>query len=130
MFKIHIGKTPTDLTENDYIALGEKCDGYSGADIGLIVNDALYAPIRICQSATHFKRVGEDKWEPCKPSLAQTEPNNVREMNLMDLSNEQLQKPRVTAKDFYDSLAKSKPSVGDSDLTKQEKFTEEFGMEG
>lgn len=130
MFKIHIGKTPTNLSEDDFIQLGEKCDGYSGADIGLIVNDALYAPIRICQSATHFKRVGNNKWEPCPPSLMRQDPNNVKEMNLMDLSNEQLQKPAVTAKDFYESLSKSKPSVGESDLDKQIKFTEEFGMEG
>ena len=44
----------------------------------------------------------------------------------MDLTNEQLQKPKVTANYFYESLSKSKPSVGECDLEKQIKFTEEL----
>lgn len=58
MFKLHLGSTPNGLTEADFMTLGKKTDGYSGADISIIVRDALMQPVRKVQSATHFKRVG------------------------------------------------------------------------
>lgn len=60
MFKLNLGTTPNSLTEKDFITLGQKSEHYSGADISIIVRDALMQPIRKVQSATHFKKVGED----------------------------------------------------------------------
>lgn len=57
MFKLHLGSTPNNLTEEDYVTLGKKTDGYSGADISITVRDALMEPVRKVQSATHFKKV-------------------------------------------------------------------------
>lgn len=57
MFKLHLGSTPSELIESDYVTLGKKTEGYSGADISVIVRDALMQPVRKVQSATHFKRV-------------------------------------------------------------------------
>lgn len=57
MFKLNLGTTPNSLTESDFNTLGKKTDGYSGADISVIVRDALMQPVRKVQSATHFKRV-------------------------------------------------------------------------
>lgn len=57
MFKLHLGATPTSLNDSDFVTLGKKTDGYSGADISVIVRDALMQPVRKVQSATHFKRV-------------------------------------------------------------------------
>lgn len=57
MFKLHLGSTPNNLTEADFITLGKKTQGYSGADISVIVRDALMQPVRKVQSATHFKKV-------------------------------------------------------------------------
>ena len=57
MFKLHLGSTPSDLAEADFISLGQKTEGYSGADISVIVRDALMQPVRKVQSATHFKKV-------------------------------------------------------------------------
>lgn len=57
MFKLNLGTTPNSLTESDFMTLGKKTDGYSGADISVIVRDALMQPVRKVQSATHFKRV-------------------------------------------------------------------------
>lgn len=41
----------------DFRQLGELTDNYSGSDIGIVVREALMYPVRIVQSATHFRRV-------------------------------------------------------------------------
>lgn len=61
MFKLHLGSTPNELKESDYRELGKKTDGYSGADISIIVRDALMQPVRKVQSATHFKKVSRNQ---------------------------------------------------------------------
>ena len=57
MFKLHLGGTPNSISESDFVTLGKKTEGYSGADISVIVRDALMQPVRKVQSATHFKKV-------------------------------------------------------------------------
>ena len=57
MFKLNLGTTPNDLSEADFATLGHKSEGYSGADISVLVRDALMQPVRKVQSATHFKQV-------------------------------------------------------------------------
>ena len=57
VFKINMGTTKNDLKENHYQELGQMTDGYSGADISLVVRDALMQPVRRVQTATHFKQV-------------------------------------------------------------------------
>lgn len=61
MFKLHLGSTPNDLKDSDYRELGKRTDGYSGADISIIVRDALMQPVRKVQSATHFKKVSRNQ---------------------------------------------------------------------
>ncbi len=57
MFKLHMGNTPSALTPEDYVRLGQEAEGYSGADISICVRDAIMSPIRKLQAATHFKQV-------------------------------------------------------------------------
>lgn len=57
MFKIHLGDTKTTLTEADFRQLGQQSERYSGADIQIVVRDALMQPVRKVQQATHFKKV-------------------------------------------------------------------------
>ncbi|OON18584.1 ATPase, AAA family [Opisthorchis viverrini] len=57
MFKVNLGTTPHTLTQKDFISLGEQSEGYSGADIGIVVREALMMPVRKVQTATHFKRI-------------------------------------------------------------------------
>lgn len=57
MFRLHLGNTPHSLSDPDLRQLAFKTDGYSGADISVIVRDALMQPVRKVQSATHFKKV-------------------------------------------------------------------------
>lgn len=48
IFKIHSGKTKSDLTEQDFALLGDTSTGYSGSDIANVVNEALMLPVRRC----------------------------------------------------------------------------------
>ncbi|TKS75053.1 Vacuolar protein sorting-associated protein 4B [Collichthys lucidus] len=136
MFKLHLGSTPNVLTEEDFAILGKKTEGYSGADVSIIVRDALMQPVRKVQSATHFKKVRGSSWNnpevvvedlltPCSPNDV-----NAVEMTWMDVPGEKLMEPTVCMADMLRSLANTKPTVNEQDLEKLKKFTEDFGQEG
>ncbi|XP_054481096.1 vacuolar protein sorting-associated protein 4B isoform X1 [Anoplopoma fimbria] len=136
MFKLHLGSTPNSLNDTDFVTLGKKTDGYSGADISVIVRDALMQPVRKVQSATHFKRVRgasrtdadlivDDLLTPCSPG----DPNAI-EMSWMDVPGEKLLEPIVSMSDMLRSQVNTKPTVNEQDLDKLKKFTEDFGQEG
>ncbi|PWA25433.1 hypothetical protein CCH79_00005329 [Gambusia affinis] len=136
MFKLNLGSTPNSLTESDFAALGKKTSGYSGADISVMVRDALMQPVRKVQSATHFKRVrgqsrtdpnviNDDLLTPCSPG----DPNAI-EMTWMEVPGEKLMEPVVSMPDMLRSLSNTKPTVNEQDLEKLKKFTEDFGQEG
>uniref|UniRef100_A0A2K5HWZ1 vesicle-fusing ATPase n=1 Tax=Colobus angolensis palliatus TaxID=336983 RepID=A0A2K5HWZ1_COLAP len=102
MFKLHLGTTQNSLTEADFRELGKKTDGYSGADISIIVRDALMQPVRKVQSATHFKKVRgpsradpnhlvDDLLTPCSPG----DPGAI-EMTWMDVPGDKLLEPVVS----------------------------------
>lgn len=47
-FKIRLGKTPNNLSEDDFRNLAEHTEGYSGSDITVVVKEAMMMPIRRC----------------------------------------------------------------------------------
>ncbi|KAL8564594.1 Vacuolar protein sorting-associated protein 4B [Nucella lapillus] len=136
MFKLHLGSTAHNLTDSDLRDLGQRTDGYSGADIGIVVRDALMQPVRKVQTATHFRKVKgpsranpdhivDDLLTPCSPGA----PGAV-EMNWMDVPGDKLCEPVVTQSDMMMALSTQKSSVNEEDLKKLIKFTEDFGQEG
>lgn len=136
IFKLSIGNTPHSLAEPDFRTLAAKTDGYSGADISVLVRDALMQPVRKVQTATHFVRVKgpsrsdpsvfvEDLLTPCSPGTP-----GAMEMSWIDVDGDKLLEPIVTMNDMLLSLANSKPTVNDEDLVKLKKFMEDFGQEG
>ncbi|XP_076822275.1 vacuolar protein sorting-associated protein 4B-like [Clavelina lepadiformis] len=136
MFKLHLGDTKTNLTENDIKRLGKVTDGYSGADIGIVVRDALMEPVRKVQRATHFKKVRgpsrddpnvivDDLLTPCSPG----DPQAV-EMAWLDVPGEKLLEPPVSMSDMLRAKENTRPTVNSKDLLLFENFTKDFGMEG
>ncbi|CAO1398930.1 unnamed protein product [Diamesa hyperborea] len=136
MFKIHLGNTAHVLTEDNLKQLANQTEGYSGADISIIVRDALMQPVRKVQTATHFKTIRgpspldktvilDDLLTPCSPG----EPGAI-EITWMDVDGEKLYEPPVTMGDMLNSLSRTKPTVNEDDMKKLQKFTDDFGQEG
>merc|ERR1712216_280283 len=123
------------MTEADWLYIGEGTQGYSGADMSILVRDALMEPIRTLQTATHFRKVpGVDKdgvehpdmWEGCSPGA-----EGAVEMSLMDLPDaKKLLEPKLCRDHFEAVLEHSNPSVAEGDLEEFVEFTANYGQEG
>lgn len=136
MFKLHLGNTPHSISEEEFRDLGKRTEGYSGADISIVVRDALMQPVRKVQTATHFRKVRgpsrddpnvivDDLLTPCSPGA----PGAI-EMNWTLVDGNKLLEPIVSMSDMLMSIATSKPTVNEADLKKLEEFTADFGQEG
>ena len=133
IFEIHIGNS---VSPRDFDTLAQKTDGYSGADIDIVVQEALMMSTRKIQMATHFKYASgpsptdpdvtvEDLLTPCDPR----EPGAM-EMSWMQVPGDKLLEPKVTMSDFIKSLQNTRPTVNAADLEHFEEFTRDFGQEG
>lgn len=128
MLKIHLGDTPHSITEQDMVAIADRTEGFSGADLGILTRDAIFEPVRKCQKAKTFKKINKDgkvMWQPCSPG----DPAAV-EKSLMDVKPDELAVPASVREDFEIALAKVRPSVSPDDLKAHEEFTANYGMEG
>ena len=125
MFKLRLGKTPNNLSEEDFLELGKSSDGYSGSDIAIVVKEAMMMPVRRCQTATRFIETNDGFFIPTYPS----DPNG-KDLSLMQIEPSKLKAPDVTTDDFFCALSKIRPSVSPDDLDRQIEFTNDFGQEG
>ena len=130
LFELHVGSTPTDLSDHDLLVLAKRTENYSGSDISVAVREAHMEPIRKLQRATHFKFVSttvngvsyNDFLTPCSP-----EDRGAMEMNWTTIPGDKLIEPRVTKHDFRKALANTRPSVNADILKRFEDFKNEFG---
>ncbi|KAJ7696366.1 P-loop containing nucleoside triphosphate hydrolase protein [Mycena metata] len=127
MFELHVGLTPCELTKQDYRSLGEKTEGYSGADVSIVVQDALMQPIRKFIAATHFKPVQSEpvKWMACSPG-----DENAVEKSWSEVGPDELFEPKLTLNDFTTALSNVRPSVVEADIERHAQWTKEFGNDG
>jgi vacuolar protein-sorting-associated protein 4 len=130
LFMNQLSKTPNTLHPEDIDFLCTHTEGYSGADINILIRDACYGPLRKAQAATHFKPVdtledGKLVYQPCDPSEPDAQP-----MSMLDIPGPQLRLKIVSIEDFEEAFKKTKPSVSQKDLIFQQEFTEKYGIEG
>ncbi|CAH8870531.1 unnamed protein product [Trichobilharzia szidati] len=136
MFKSNLGTTSHSLSEKDFIELGARSAGYSGADISVVVREALMMPVRKVHTSTHFKRVcGPSPTNPSKvvgDLLMPCSPGDTGaiEMDWGKVPSDKLKEPPVAMHDMLSSLERNKPTVNAEDLAKHRKFTDDFGQEG
>ena len=143
IFRVHVGETPNNLTDEDYQSLGVATEGFSGSDIDHVVKDVLYEPVRKVQEATHFvtvkdpphaPRVDDDPtnteyYVPCSPGEPGAWPSSLEELARLGYASRVLPPP-IAANDFRKVLLRARPTVAAADLEIHERFTREFGEEG
>lgn len=122
LLSIHLGSTPHSLTERDLESIARRADGLSGADVSVLVRDALMGPVREMQSATHFRPDAHGNLCPAAPTDRGAKP-----MALMDIPASRIGTPLVTAQHFERALTAVRPTVGADDLRQHEAFRREFG---
>eukprot|EP00917_Polyrhabdina_sp_WS-2016_P027962 GHVP01059684.1.p1 GENE.GHVP01059684.1~~GHVP01059684.1.p1 ORF type:complete len:182 (+),score=44.27 GHVP01059684.1:227-772(+) len=130
LFLGHVGEAAHSLSDADLDLLAEKTEGYSGADISVLVRNALYQGMRKCLLATHFKRVFRNDvlgWTPCSP--ADIDPSKI-ETHLKELDADKLHPPIPSLKDFLLSLENTAKTVGQEDMIKHRNWAKEFGNAG
>jgi vacuolar protein-sorting-associated protein 4 len=152
MFKLNLGDTPNDITQEQFGQMGMMSDGYSGSDVAVVVREALMEPLRKCQTAKQFSLDQNGMYTPCEeyPNCPHC-PMQLSEgfagqggasegeqcshcgavrMSLYNCPPDKLLVPVVTYKDFEKALCKAHSSVGHDELQQFVSWTEEFGQEG
>jgi len=146
MVKIHLGDTPNNLSDADFDTLGQKTVGASGADIKVLVKEALYKPIRRYSEAKQFLPRGEylvpcevyPNCPTCPVKLPSDPPGTdydcltcgAKWMELLDCPKEKLMDPVLGMMDFTSVLRHSHASVSEEEMEKYTKWTLQFGQDG
>ena len=140
MVRINVGETANEMGEADWQEVGAGTKGYSGADMNILVRDAMMQPIRELQEAIAFKPVPgvdrngvqqSDMLTPCSAADSQRIYPDRPQVTMMDLPDPgKLLEPKLNINHFRAVLEKSHPSVAAEDLKPFEEFTESYGQEG
>jgi vacuolar protein-sorting-associated protein 4 len=150
MAKLHVGDTPTSLTEADFERLGQLTEGASGSDILVLVKEALMEPIKRCQQARQFLKDAKGNYLPCSqypncsrcpPKLSSDPPGmdytcrhcGAVRMTLWEIPDDEchlLQCPLVSYKDFEAVLRHAFSTVSAEELARYTEWTAMFGQDG
>jgi vacuolar protein-sorting-associated protein 4 len=115
--------TEHSLSKDDIEAISRELEGFSGADIEILVREAAFEPLRIGIRATHFKRT-KGRVIPCSPS----DKAGVR-MSLGDVSPDELALSAVELEHFLMGMSICRPSLSEEELKKYVNWTKDFGSD-
>ena len=147
MVKLHLGDTPSNLSEEDFEKIGEITERASGSDIKVLVKEALMQPLRRCQQAKQFYVDKKGNYHPCMkypncskcpPKLSSDAPNQdytckhcgAKRMTLWDVPSEKLVAPDVVREDFEKVMRNSVSTVSAEELERFTEWTKMFGQDG
>ncbi|EGR31425.1 vacuolar sorting protein, putative [Ichthyophthirius multifiliis] len=126
MLKHYLKKTPHNINDEQFQQFAKNTEGCSGADISILIRDAVIEPVRKLQQAKKFKKIG-DKFMPVNDNESGSD---IVEMNYMQLTQNNLFLPDICYQDVLQAVKKTKPSVGQDQLKDYENFTNQFGQDG
>lgn len=147
MIKMHLGDTPNNLVEQDFLKLGQISEGASGSDIEVMVKEALMEPLRRCQQAKQFVLDSKGFFVPCEtypncayciPKLSTDPPGKdyncktcgALRMTLWDVEPSRLEAPPVRVTDFEKVMKHSCSTVSPDELKRFQEWTAMFGQDG
>lgn len=147
MIKMHLGDTPNNLVEQDFLKLGQISEGASGSDIEVMVKEALMEPLRRCQQAKQFVLDSKGFFVPCEtypncahciPKLSTDPPGKdyncntcgALRMTLWDVEPSRLEAPPVRVTDFEKVMKHSCSTVSPDELERFQEWTAMFGQDG
>ena len=122
LLTLHFGRTPHSLDGAALSRAAKRSAGLSGADVSVLVRDALMEPVRELQRATHFSLGADGLWAPCAGAAA-----GARKMSLLEVPADRLRTPPVTGAHLEKALRSARPTVGAEDLARHQEFAREFG---
>lgn len=126
MFRLKTAKLRATLTDDDFSALAEITDGYSGSDIHNFISDVSSQPFRKYRDALYFVTKVINDAEKLIPCDKDTE--NSRPMKLLDIPPEQIELEPLSLSDFKARAPMNKKSVANDQLDRYKEFTNEYGM--
>ena len=145
LFKIHLGGSPSTLTESDIKTLAQSTSGASGADIkvlGGVKKKALMEVFDEGMQAKHF-RIEEDLYVPtlpcdyCPRHISTDQSNacgccGAMRMGFFDIPNDRFKARDVSMDDFkkYLKSSYSNSTVSEEELQKYVAWTKDFGEGG
>ena len=142
IFRVHVGETPNNLTDEDYQSLGVATEGFSGSDIDHAVKDVLYEPAQGARgdALRHRQRPTARPSRRRRPHehrvLRSVFTGRTRGVALIleERCQARIRVARPPAADcsqrFRKVLLRARPTVAAADLEIHERFTREFGEEG
>lgn len=113
----------------DFESLAEACEGYSGADISSVCQDAAMMPLRrVIDKINEEVRHGL-RGCPRSPTRAQVDDpsERIRRMREENAKAETEGTPPITNQDLLHALRKVRPSVGAQDLDRFRTWERDFG---
>jgi vacuolar protein-sorting-associated protein 4 len=123
-----------ELSDAHRASIVARTEGFSGADLSILMRDALMAPIREIQQAHFFKRgpakddtgaMRDDMWIVC----GSKDPGAVA-TTWDQLPPSDIGVPIASSEHFARAMKNVKASVAPADLEKYSAWTREFGEEG
>jgi len=123
LFRIKLKDKKINLGDAQFTELAALTDGYSGADIDILIRDVCMTPMRRLSKAVYFKKDDQGYDVPCQSTDLGAEKKNLS-MGGLKIDN------TIKYEYFTLSLEKVKPSVSQQDLERFVNWTDQFGESG
>jgi vacuolar protein-sorting-associated protein 4 len=125
LITMKMSSTPHSISPEQFGAIAERTEGFSGADLKNLTREASFVAVRSLRQAKYFCKWDGKLWA-CNPDQ-----EGAFASRLEDLEDPSLvAPPPVLEEHFATALATVRPSVAPGDLGRYVKWTNDFGMEG